>query len=212
MRLGLIPKRDAGIFILSIIRVTVFDARTKRPLEIDGVRYVEAIHGMAAGPVTIALLRIANKRIVERLLKHPGVIEVIFQPGSIYGGTRRISIDEEHVVAFAPPTGRTAEYVEDSPDILAPTVRVHEDVVVLAVQILSMRFRFGNWVREFVFPLRMEAAFFRSWEGIAKFLVIEVEIKIRYILRSIVRQGDMCSPSERHFEIAVHRTVLHGYR
>ena len=61
-----------------------------------------ALTGLVAIP--IALLRVSDERIVELLLKSPRVVEVVFHSCSVNGGARGFSIDEKHVVAFAPPS------------------------------------------------------------------------------------------------------------
>ena len=109
-------------------------------MKIDRVFDVEAVHGVAAGPVPIALLRIADERIVEFFLEHPRVVEIVFHAGSIDGGTSGVAINEKHVVAFTPPSGRESEDVQDCSYILTLALRFHENVVILAINVLAAGF------------------------------------------------------------------------
>src|ERR1700676_1327513 len=87
--------------------------RTEGLLKIDWVFDMEAVHGVTAGPVPVSLLRIADKRIVEFFLEGPRVVEVVFHSGSVDGGAGALSVNEKHVISFAPPSSRKSEHIQE---------------------------------------------------------------------------------------------------
>src|SRR5262249_1728492 len=148
---------NAGVVVLTSVGVAVLDGRAQRLLEINRVLNMKAIHGVTASPVAIALLRVSYVGIVKLLLKHPGVVEVVFHACSIDTGLPAVAVDKKHIVAFPPPSSGKPEGIQDGSDILPLTFGLHEDIIVLAIQVPAARFGLWNGTGELMVPLRMEA-------------------------------------------------------
>ena len=113
----------------------MLDRCPQRLLEVNWVLNMEAVHRVAARPVAIPGFGVANKRVIEGLLEHPGIAEVVFQARSLNCGPGLLPINEEHVVAFPPPPRGASKDVENRPYVLAFACSLQERVVVLTIDV-----------------------------------------------------------------------------
>ena len=118
--------------------------------------------------------------------KIPRAQEIIFRSGAV-DRRRVLPIDEEHVVAFAPPAVLILQHRHGHADKVAAPGRFHPDVVAFAIQILfvvdhriAVRLPLiaPSFRRSFLAVLRVEVKLIRG-QRLAVSAVVDVEVETR---------------------------------
>jgi hypothetical protein len=140
IRLGLIPVADGIEIIAAIVRVAVLHGVFQVALKRHGIVPVPPV---AAPPASGALGEGDDRRAVHRVREGLRVVqsaeipapqEVVLAPGAGDGGFALI-VDEDHLVAFAPPAIRVLQHSQGHAHQVALAARFHVDVILLSVQV-----------------------------------------------------------------------------
>src|SRR5437763_446686 len=111
----------------------------------------------------IALVEHSPVHGIRVLLHPPGVAKIVLGARSVQARWPLFAVDEDHIIAFAPPTTLKMCHGEITSDIVAAPFRLQYDVVALGVQVHDVCFGavdLNAWPPRFAWvfapPLRVE--------------------------------------------------------
>ena len=127
---GLVPVGDRGEVVAAVVGVAVLDGDLDRLGKGDGVADVVAVD-VPQGVLGVAPVDegASDEEVAEGLAVAPRAAEVVFGTGAVKR-RRRLAVDVDHVVAFAPPAIGAVVYREIAADIVAAALGLEEDVVL----------------------------------------------------------------------------------
>ena len=168
--------------------MSVFDRDPDRLPERYRVGDVEAINrGLGPGLEILLLERAAVEEVF--VLPHPpSVREIILGARAVEGGLA-LAVDEDHVVALAPPTHGALEDAQVAADVMAAADGVEEKIVIAAR------------ARRFLPVLGVEGRRVGGQRG--ELLVVNVVIERRDGLGALVRNRDFRAAPEGHGPVTI---------
>nr|WP_127587303.1 DUF2961 domain-containing protein [Paenibacillus koleovorans] len=142
----LIPVGGACPIALPVVRMAVLDAEPKRMLKVHRILDMEPILRVFSSVVGIAFERVTELRCAERFLQVvvvPGSAEIILHSGAMQRRRPLLSIEEEHIVAFAPPARLVRVEMDGAAYVVPFSFRLQDEKVVFPrrVQPLDRSFR-----------------------------------------------------------------------
>jgi hypothetical protein len=115
-------------------------------------------------------------------LHAPGVVEVVLRARAVQARRPAVVVDEDHLVALAPPAALAVEHGQVAADVVAGSLGVEDDVVAGAVEVddvglgrVDLEVRAPAWARVQPIPGRVEIPDVVAQRRAVK-LVVDVEV------------------------------------
>ena len=118
--------------------MAVFEGDSDLLVEADGIRQVPAVRNLVVWDVFFMDDRASER--VSILLHAPALTEVVLAAGTVHGRWPRVIVDEDHVIAFAPPGALKVRNGMVAADVGASAFGLKDDVVVFAIKVRDLRF------------------------------------------------------------------------